>query len=294
MKIKMYLLLATGLLLIPAMTMAQEPLGIAEEGSPEAERLRRAHEADVQGAMESPEEAERRNRRMRGEGGSAVTPTPRPEPHYTPPPPEPSSSNTGVESDLQLETGSAAARRDARMRGHSGSVAAAPPPPSYSAPAASSGGAHESDLAIGANEPMWLGGTRVSTRRRSVPMRADVSVDAEKSQIKTPPFLFNAWSTNLSDGDRRVLERVASIMKEKPNEVPKVQVSAYTDNSGDSAINEALTIARANVVKAYLILQGVGVHRVVAKGYGDSNPIESNETKAGRAKNRRIEFKIIK
>ena len=155
-----------------------------------------------------------------------------------------------------------------------------------------------SDLAVGASEPSWLKTRRYDNppayRTQPAALQVTVSVDAQNQRIVTPSFIFNPWSANLSDSDRAVLERIATLMNEKPNEVPRLEVASYTDTSGDPAINEALTIARANVVKAYLILKGVGVHRLDAKGYGDRNPVESNETKAGRAKNRRVEFKILK
>ena len=155
----------------------------------------------------------------------------------------------------------------------------------------SGAGTYAPDLAP-ESEPRWLRLGLAPPKRRSPEPVIPVAI--EGSVIKTPPFIFEPWSTNLSDQDRAILEKIATIMKGQPEAVPKLKVAAYTDNSGDPAINEALTIARANVVKAYLILKEVGVHRLEAHGFGEANPLVSNDTKEGRVQNRRVEFHILK
>jgi OOP family OmpA-OmpF porin len=68
------------------------------------------------------------------------------------------------------------------------------------------------------------------------------------------------------------------------------EIAGYTDNIGTADDNLALAKARAASVRAYVILKGVDAERVVAAGYGAEHPIGDNETPAGRATNRRIEF----
>jgi outer membrane protein OmpA-like peptidoglycan-associated protein len=71
-----------------------------------------------------------------------------------------------------------------------------------------------------------------------------------------------------------------------------LEINGHTDNIGDKSFNTDLSQRRANAVKAYLISKGIKSERLTAKGYGDSQPAADNKTSAGRAKNRRVEFKI--
>jgi len=73
----------------------------------------------------------------------------------------------------------------------------------------------------------------------------------------------------------------------------KVEVAAHTDSSGSEAYNQALSQRRAASVKEYLVTHGVSSNRLTAKGYGEAKPIASNGDSAGRAKNRRVELRVL-
>lgn len=88
-----------------------------------------------------------------------------------------------------------------------------------------------------------------------------------------------------------LLDWVARIIKEHP-EFPPIVVGAHTDNRGFAQANLRLSQARADAVRQYLIERGVAPERVMAKGYGDTRPIDSNATSIGRENNRRVEFII--
>jgi OOP family OmpA-OmpF porin len=77
------------------------------------------------------------------------------------------------------------------------------------------------------------------------------------------------------------------------NSSVKIAISGYTDNTGNEDKNLNLSDARAKAVASYLTSKGIDKNRVSYKGYGSSNPIASNDTQDGKAKNRRVEFKII-
>ena len=69
-----------------------------------------------------------------------------------------------------------------------------------------------------------------------------------------------------------------------------LEISGHTDSSGSRSLNMKLSRKRAESVRRYLINQGIKEHRLRAIGLGQDHPVTSNKTKAGRAKNRRIEF----
>ncbi len=72
-----------------------------------------------------------------------------------------------------------------------------------------------------------------------------------------------------------------------------IEISAHTDNSGTSSVNQALSQRRAQSVVDYLTSHGISANRLRAKGYGATQPISDNKTEASRAKNRRTEFKLV-
>jgi outer membrane protein OmpA-like peptidoglycan-associated protein len=88
------------------------------------------------------------------------------------------------------------------------------------------------------------------------------------------------------------LNRLAKLIKNSPK--IKVEISGYTDNQGSDTYNQQLSKERASAVVKFLISVGCNKKNLSAKGYGKSNPVESNETEAGRAFNRRVEFKFLK
>ncbi len=70
----------------------------------------------------------------------------------------------------------------------------------------------------------------------------------------------------------------------------KVEIRGYTDSVGGWELNQTLSQRRANSVKKYLVNSGIQGERLLAKGYGEADPIASNKSAGGRAENRRIEF----
>ena len=72
----------------------------------------------------------------------------------------------------------------------------------------------------------------------------------------------------------------------------KVAIEGHTDNVGVPAENLTLSQKRSDAVKAYLVSAGISESRLTATGYGDTKPIADNKSKAGKAKNRRVDFKL--
>ena len=73
----------------------------------------------------------------------------------------------------------------------------------------------------------------------------------------------------------------------------EVEIAGYTDNTGNAALNVALSRRRAEAVREALIADGVNPDLLVAKGYGSADPIASNDTPEGRLRNRRIQFRVV-
>ena len=88
-----------------------------------------------------------------------------------------------------------------------------------------------------------------------------------------------------------ILDQVSAVLKSNPD--IKIIIEGHTDNVGKAATNLKLSDDRANSVRMALIERGVDGTRMEAKGYGMEKPIASNNTKAGRAENRRVEFNIV-
>lgn len=103
---------------------------------------------------------------------------------------------------------------------------------------------------------------------------------------------FASGSDVLTAQTKGELDNLTKVLQAYPG--VKLSVDGYTDNTGNAAANKSLSENRAKSVKAYLIQKGIAGNRIAAKGYGDANPVASNDTKAGQAQNRRIELKVMK
>jgi outer membrane protein OmpA-like peptidoglycan-associated protein len=71
-----------------------------------------------------------------------------------------------------------------------------------------------------------------------------------------------------------------------------VITEGYTDSIGSAEYNQALSVRRAEAVYRYLVNRGIAPERLTVEGYGESNPVASNDTEAGRAQNRRVELRV--
>ncbi|KIG14284.1 putative internalin [Enhygromyxa salina] len=90
----------------------------------------------------------------------------------------------------------------------------------------------------------------------------------------------------------KTLDNAVKVLTENPE--IRIKISGHTDNKGDPAHNLDLSKRRAESVKKYLVDHGIDESRMVTEGVGPDKPVDTNDTKAGRSNNRRIEFDIIK
>ena len=101
---------------------------------------------------------------------------------------------------------------------------------------------------------------------------------------------FENGKATIKKNSYKILNDIAKIFIDNANYL--VEVQGHTDNVGKYDYNVDLSERRAQAVRTYLINQGVPAERLTAHGYGPDKPIADNKTKAGRAKNRRVEFNI--
>ncbi|HNM32291.1 MAG TPA: OmpA family protein, partial [Chitinophagales bacterium] len=102
---------------------------------------------------------------------------------------------------------------------------------------------------------------------------------------------FETGKATIKTTSYKILDEVASILKEYP--YYDVNVEGNTDNVGKPELNLKLSKERAAAAVAYLVSKGIAPARLISEGYGDTRPIGDNKTAAGRAQNRRVEFKLL-
>jgi OOP family OmpA-OmpF porin len=102
---------------------------------------------------------------------------------------------------------------------------------------------------------------------------------------------FDQGKATIRKQSTRVLDAAVKVLQEFPS--VSMEISGHTSSEGDQAFNDKLSQERADSVKQWLVDKGVSADRIKTRGAGPSEPIADNKTAAGRAKNRRIEFKII-
>ena len=118
--------------------------------------------------------------------------------------------------------------------------------------------------------------------------------------VKDLLFALNDSVVNFASASAEVPESMAPFLKSAAAELKQLkaghvlEIAGYTDNTGDAALNLALSQKRAEAVRQALIKYGAAPDMLVAKGYGEADPIASNDTAEGRMKNRRIEYHVVK
>jgi len=109
--------------------------------------------------------------------------------------------------------------------------------------------------------------------------------------VRLNNIFFDLDKAILKDESFPELDRLLKIFEQVPGLV--IEIGGHTDSQGSDEYNRVLSDARANAVRTYLLEHGIGEDKVTAVGYGESEPIDTNDTEEGRAQNRRVEFKII-
>jgi outer membrane protein OmpA-like peptidoglycan-associated protein/outer membrane protein W len=107
---------------------------------------------------------------------------------------------------------------------------------------------------------------------------------------RTINFAFD--SAEFTDGTPPVLNSIIEILMAYPK--ANFSVDGHCDSKGSKKVNQKMSDKRANAVVEYLTSNGISASRLTSKGYGESTPIDTNDTRAGRANNRRVEIILVK
>lgn len=136
-----------------------------------------------------------------------------------------------------------------------------------------------------ASDAVNFGSSRSLVRNYTLKrMKAGVKITLEN-------ILFQTGSSKLKKSSYEPLDKFADLLLKNPE--VRIEVSGHTDNVGSAASNKKLSKARAKSVRDYLIKKGVAEDRIDYEGYGMDQPVDTNKTKAGREKNRRVEVKVL-
>lgn len=104
-------------------------------------------------------------------------------------------------------------------------------------------------------------------------------------------IVFEVMRAEIVPASRPILDRAVEILRSKLQ--LRVEIAGHTSSEGSEPENQGLAWARADAVKRYLVDRGIAADRLVVATHGSSRPIADNHTEGGRARNRRIEFRIL-
>ncbi len=130
------------------------------------------------------------------------------------------------------------------------------------------------------NEPGWGEATMT------------VKMEEEDNAVYELDIHFETAKATINSQSYNLLDDMVELMKRKKD--MKIELAGHTDSDGSAESNLKLSKDRANAVKAYLVKQGIASSRVQTVGYGESKPVESNDTAQGKARNRRTEVRVVK
>lgn len=131
----------------------------------------------------------------------------------------------------------------------------------------------------------------VPPNTQSKDIKKDIDLFPTKGGTTRLLVFFDYDKTELKTDSKPDLSRAIEFLR--ANSALRVEISGHTDDKGDEAYNKKLSQGRAESVRRHLVSNGIDESRLVAKGYGEEQPLGDNNTDEGRAKNRRVDMKVI-
>lgn len=126
----------------------------------------------------------------------------------------------------------------------------------------------------------------------STPVSSSLATALVSGQVMSfANIYFDSGSATIKTESYSVLDGIADLLI--ANSSSRIEVSGHTDSQGSESSNQSLSERRAAAVKDYLVRRGVPASMLTVVGYGELRPVATNDTADGRARNRRIEFRVL-
>lgn len=124
---------------------------------------------------------------------------------------------------------------------------------------------------------------------RAIELPAARCADELSRRIQKTPIVFDTGSAVLAKESEQIMDDLARLLERCNGD--RIEIGGHTDSQGPVNVNLRISKARAEAVRSALIKRGIRLDTLVARGYGEGDPLADNKTETGRARNRRIEFK---
>ena len=131
---------------------------------------------------------------------------------------------------------------------------------------------------------------RIETMQQELAKLATTRTDERGLIVTLPGLFFDSGKSALKAGARNTLAKIADQLR--INEETRVSVEGHTDSVGSDELNQTLSEKRAAAVRDYLVSRGVPAARITTRALGETAPVATNDTPAGRQQNRRVELVI--
>ncbi len=109
--------------------------------------------------------------------------------------------------------------------------------------------------------------------------------------VELKNIYFHFGTTTLKPDSYASLDVIVTFFKSNPGIT--FEIAGHTDDEGADDYNMTLSQGRAESIVAYLVKQGIDASRLIARGYGETKPVDTGITKAAKARNRRVEFRVV-
>jgi OOP family OmpA-OmpF porin len=123
-------------------------------------------------------------------------------------------------------------------------------------------------------------------------IRRDIELTSKGETVVLNHLIFEQGKAVMNPKSFQELDELVAMMKESPK--VEIQLEGHTDNQGNPEANLKLSQARVDAVKKYITSRGINKNRVKTKAFGGSQPIAKENTEEARAKNRRVEMRVLK
>lgn len=148
-------------------------------------------------------------------------------------------------------------------------------------------GAATADIGVGDDNPEVT--IYLEQGRQVVFDKMEITVG---ESVELNNILFDQAKADIKETSKPELDKVLAFLK--ANADAEIELSGHTSSEGDAAYNRSLSYKRVKACRDYIVSKGIDPGRILVYGYGPDRPLVSNDTESNRAKNRRVEMRLLK